>query len=161
MVLHHVLRQIPFLLVAYGTALTPEWQSPCVAQSVNSQSGCSAKDRFTDVAYQQFLAQMNLINVLSKASLRIVSFSTLVALKFFDSLLPLHVSILVALIVAWFPTNFTVHFLGFYPSRLYDVKCYASAMEPWWQTGRRKSCRREARSQCVLLPCDLYNFQIE
>ena len=45
MVLHHVLRQIPFLLVAYGTALTPEWQSPCVAQSVNSQSGCSAKDR--------------------------------------------------------------------------------------------------------------------
>ena len=121
MVLHHVLRQIPFLLVAYGTALTPEWQSPCVAQSVNSQSGCSAKDRFTDVAYQQFLAQMNLINVLSKASLRIVSFSTLVALKFFDSLLPLHVSILVALIVAWFLTDFTVHPLGFCPSRLFWV----------------------------------------
>ena len=45
MVLHHVLRQIPFLLVAYGTALTPEWQFPCVAQSANPQRGCSAKDR--------------------------------------------------------------------------------------------------------------------
>ena len=88
MVLHHVLRQIPFLLVAYGTALTPEWQFPCVAQSANPPRGCSAKDRFTDVAYQQFLAQMNLINVLSKASLRIVSFSALAALNSLISFCP-------------------------------------------------------------------------
>ena len=59
------------------------------------------------------------INVLFKASLGGVSFSALVALKFFDSLVPLHVSIIVALIVEGFPTDLAVHPLVFYPLKLF------------------------------------------
>ena len=63
------------------------------------------------------------INVLFKASLGGVSFSALVALKFFDSLVPLHVSIIVALIVEGFSTDLTVHPLVFYPLKLFWAYC--------------------------------------